>query len=423
LSIEGQVNTWIMRAFEQGASDLHFEPDKGDKVRVRMRVDGKLSTMETVGGCRTVMSRLKVMAELDVNERGVPLDGRINAVEHVPGCPGLDIRLSTLPCMNGEKAVLRLIDNRKASMKLDQLGFSKRMLKEYEPLVNAPTGLLLHVGPTGSGKTTSLYAVVQTLKRGDINIQTVENPVEYIVFGVTQTQTDAEHGLTFPRVLRSLLRQDPDVILVGEIRDPETAEIATEAAMTGHLVLSTLHTNDAVGTVIRLLEMGIAPYCIAYSLRSVISQRFVRKLCSSCKRSVQPPERVIKVTGSRRPIYQAQGCGRCQKTGYRGRVPLFEFLPNNGALKRAIYGNVTPDDLQEVAKKNGLITLWEDGLDKVWAGDTSLEEVLRTVKGVKMALAGTSPSKGGRRPAPPPRGGPRRAPPRRPAASARPRPR
>ncbi|RMG11495.1 MAG: type II/IV secretion system protein [Planctomycetota bacterium] len=403
MSTEGQLNTWISRAFELGASDLHFEPDKGDKMRVRMRVDGQLRLLETVAGFKQFMSRIKLMADLDVNERSVPLDGRVDVLKHVPGCPGLDIRLSTLPCLNGEKAVMRLIDARKLSMKLDQLGFSKKMLRLYEPHIHAPSGLILHVGPTGSGKTTSLYAAIQTIKRGDINIQTVENPVEYQVFGITQTQVDPEHGLTFPRVLRALLRQDPDVILVGEIRDPETAEIATEAAMTGHLVLSTLHTNDAVGTVVRLLEMGIAPYCIAYSLRAVVSQRFARRLCQHCKRSIQPPERVIRVTGSRRPIYQAQGCAKCGREGYKGRQPLFEFLPNSPALKNAVYASATPDNLQAVAKKNGLISLWEDGLEKVWAGHTSLEEVLRCVKGVKAALAGTGPKQGGRRPPPPAR--------------------
>ena len=405
MNVEGQINTWISNAFQAGASDLHFEPEKGDKVRVRMRLDGMLKSIDTVSGNKQILSRLKVMAELDINDKGAALDGRINAAKHIPGCPGLDIRVSTLPCMNGEKVVLRLIDSRRLNMKLEDLGFTKKMLSLYEPQVKSPYGLVLHVGPTGSGKTTSLYAVVQTLKRGDINIQTVENPVEYSVFGITQTQVNLEYGFTFPKVLRALLRQDPDVILIGEIRDSDTAEIAVEASMTGHLVLSTLHTNDSVGTIVRLLDMGIAPFSIAYALRCVISQRFVRRLCPKCRRATQPPERVIRVTGSRRQIYQAKGCASCGRTGYKGRVPLFEFLPNSAGLRKAVYQTITPDGLATVAAKNGLVSMWEDGLDKVWQGETSLEEVIRVAKGVKQKPKGKpKPKPGGRtsgaRPAP-----------------------
>ena len=390
---EELVNRWIVNAFEQGASDIHIEPDKNDKIRVRVRLDGSLKTIETVPDGRRIMSRLKVMAELDLNEKGVPMDGRIDVAKNLQSCAGLSIRLSTLPCTQGEKAVLRLVDNRRLNMTLDQLGFTQKMYAAYGPLVDSPHGLILHVGPTGSGKTTSLYSVLQTLKKKDVNIQTVENPVEYDVFGVTQTQVNHELGLSFPKVLRALLRQDPDVILVGEIRDTETAEIAVEAAMTGHLVLSTLHTNDAVGTVVRLHDMGVAPFCIAYALRCVVSQRFVRMLCEKCKRSVQPPERVVKVTGSNRPIWQAQGCNACQRSGYKGRVPLFEFLPNSAAFRTAIYGSVTPDVLGDVAAKNGLISLWQDGLDKVHQGMTSLEELLRAVKGVREASPVRQPAR------------------------------
>jgi len=387
VSVETKVNYWIQDAYERGASDIHFEPDKNDKMRVRMRVDGMLRTVETSPDSRKILSRLKVMAELDVNEKVIPQDGRINFEKHAGTCAGLDLRMSTLPCMDGEKVVLRLIDNRKLGMQMDELGFSKRMQACYEPLVNSPNGLVLHVGPTGSGKTTSLYAVLQTLKKKEINIQTAEDPVEYNMFGVTQTAVNHELGLTFPKVLRALLRQDPDVILVGEIRDSETADIALEAAMTGHLVLSTLHTNDAVGTVVRLLDMGIAPFCIAYSLRCVVSQRFVRRLCEKCRRATQPPPRVAQVTGSNKPIHQAVGCGSCGKSGYRGRIPLFEFMPNSGQLKKAVYGSVTPDGLAQVAAQSGLISLWDDGLEKVWRGQTSLEEVLRVVKGVRSSKA------------------------------------
>jgi type IV pilus assembly protein PilB len=381
VSVDQQVGQWIRTAFERGASDIHFEPDRGDKLRVRFRVDGIIKTVETSDCGPKIVARLKIMADLDVNEKFIPMDGRIKADRWIKGLSNLDLRMSTLPCMGGEKIVLRLIDNRKLTMSLDDLGFTPKMLSRYKPLVTSPNGLILHVGPTGSGKTTSLYAIVQTLKKGNINIQTAEDPVEYDVFGITQTKVDHEAGLTFPRVLRALLRQDPDLILVGEIRDSETAQIAVEAAMTGHLVLSTLHTNDAVGTVVRLLEMGVPPFCISYALKCIVSQRFVRRLCSSCRRSTAPDAATAKIMGSQRPIYKAKGCSACGKQGFQGRVPLFEFLPSSPALRRAVYGNVTPDGLAATARKNGLVSLWEDGLDKVWLGMTALSEVIRVVKG------------------------------------------
>ena len=415
MNVEQVLNQWIQTAHERGASDIHFEPEKGDKLRVRLRVDGLLSHLETSGSGRQVLARIKVMAGLDVNERGLPQDGRIAFGDH-GGASYLDMRLSTTPCLGGEKAVLRLIDNRKIGMTLEDLGFSPRMLAAYKPLITSPHGLLLHVGPTGSGKTTSLYAILKTLHRTEVNIQTVEDPVEYDVAGITQTQVDADQGLDFPRILRALLRQDPNIIMVGEIRDAETAEIATEAAMTGHLVLSTLHTNDAVGTVVRLLDMGIAPYCIAYALKAVVSQRFLRKLCTKCRRSVEPSEQVRQLTRSDRPTWEAEGCAACFRSGYKGRVPVFEFLPMSPALRHAVYTGASPDQLQAVAAKHGLTSLWQDGLEKVLAGVTSMEEVLRVVKGVrdpKKALRVARPRVAARpgRPAAPPR------PPTRPRAS------
>ena len=382
MSVEEKVNQWISDAYERGASDVHFEPDRDDKVRVRFRVDGKLRQIETATGARAVFSRLKIMADLDVNEKNLPLDGRIRADRWIKNLGTLDLRMSTLPCMGGEKIVLRLIDRKKLGMTLDELGFSTKMLTRYKPLVERPHGLILHVGPTGSGKTTSLYSVVQTLKKsGDLNIQTAEDPVEYDVFGIVQTAVNHEAGLDYARVLRALLRQDPDVILIGEIRDSETTNIAVEAAMTGHLVLSTLHTNDAVGTVVRLLDMGVPPFCISYALSCVVSQRFVRKLCQKCRRSVAPDAATQRILGSNRPIYEAQGCADCRREGYKGRIPLFEFLPSTPALRRAVYGNVTPDSLAATAQGNGLVSLFEDGRDKIWLGQTSLKEVMSVTKG------------------------------------------
>lgn len=391
------VNQWIESAYERGASDIHFEPlDKDDRLRVRMRVDGDLRGVETVGEGRKVIARLKVMAGLDVNERSVPQDGRIKFSSSGGGRAQLDLRLSTTPCIGGEKAVLRLIDSSRLGLTLEDLGYTKRMLDLYRPHTQAPYGLLLHVGPTGSGKTTSLYAVLTSLNRTEVNIQTVEDPVEYDVVGITQTQVNHELGLTFPRVLRALLRQDPNVILVGEIRDAETAEIALEASMTGHLVLSTLHANEAVGAVIRLLDMGMTPYSIAYALRCVVAQRFARKLCD-CKQKIAPPEPIVRLMGGQaRPIYKAEGCKSCQRTGFSGRIPLYEFMPMTEALKKAVYSQTTPDALQAVATRAGMISMFEDGLEKVWSGLTTIEEVLRLTKGVRTA----APSAAHRRPAP-----------------------
>ena len=383
MDVERMVNEWIREAWQRGASDLHFEPTRGDSLRVRRRVDGMLQQVQTVDGARRIFSRLKLMAHLDVNEKNACLDGRISYSEF-GGTSDLDLRLNTTPCMGGEKIVLRLIDNRRLNTSLEDLGFTPQMLASYRELTSSPHGLVLHVGPTGSGKTTSLYALMKTLNKSEANVQTVEDPVEYDLQGVTQTQVNTELGLTFPKVLRSLLRQDPDVIMVGEIRDEETAEIATEAAMTGHLVLSTLHTNDAVGTVVRLLDMGIAPFCIAYALRVVVSQRFVRRLCTKCRRKTAPTAQTLKLMG-KRPVYHAasQGCTSCHRTGYKGRVPLFELLPMTAALKKSVYEQLTPDELNAVARRNGLISLMKDGLDKVATGTTSLEEVLRVAKGVR----------------------------------------
>jgi type II secretory ATPase GspE/PulE/Tfp pilus assembly ATPase PilB-like protein len=393
LSVELMVNQWIESAHSRGASDIHFEPlDKNeDRLRVRMRVDGELRGIETVNDGRKVIARLKVMAGLDVNERGVPLDGRIAFASSGGGRGALDLRLSTAPCMGGEKVVLRLIDNAKLGLTLEGLGYTKRMLELYKPYVQAPYGLVLHVGPTGSGKTTSLYAVLTTINRTEINIQTVEDPVEYDVVGITQTQVNHELGLTFPKVLRALLRQDPNVILVGEIRDSETAEIALEASMTGHLVLSTLHANEAVGALIRLLDMGMTPYSIAYALRCVVAQRFARKLCGECKQKVQPPEGVVRLMGANRPIFKGEGCKTCHRTGFDGRIPLYEFMPMSEPLKKAVYTDTTPDALQSVAARSGMITMFEDGLEKVWSGQTTIEEVLRLTKGLKTSPQAARP--------------------------------
>jgi len=390
VSVELMVNQWIQQAAERRASDIHLEPTEDDRLRVRMRVDGDLRAVETVADGRKVMARLKVMAGLDVNERGMPLDGRVRVQTSSRG--PIDLRMSTTPCLGGEKAVLRLIDNSRLGKTLEELGYTKRMLAAYKPIVELPYGLLLHVGPTGSGKTTSLYAVLTTVNKPEKNIQTVEDPVEYDIPGVTQTQVNHDQGLTFPKVLRALLRQDPNVILIGEIRDDATAEIALEASMTGHLVLSTLHANEAVGAVVRLLDMGMTPYSIAYSLRSVIAQRFVKKLCTSCRKQVPQTDEMVRLTGSDRPVFEAEGCKDCNRSGFDGRQPLYEFLPMTAGMKKAIYQDTTPDHLQAVALKSGMISMFADGMEKAFAGVTTVEEVLRATKGVKASAGPAAPA-------------------------------
>lgn len=424
MSVEQLVNNWIIKAYERGASDIHVEPSGKDRARVRMRVDGNLRDLETVDEARKVMARIKLMAQLDVNEKDKPLDGRINFGDHSGAVSHLDLRINSTPCLGGEKIVLRLIDKNKLKLNLETLGFTSTMLKKYKPMVEGHNGLILHVGPTGSGKTTSLYAIVKTIHKPEISIQTVEDPIEYDVNGITQTNVDYEQGLTFPLVLRALLRQDPDVIMIGEIRDAETAEIATEAAMTGHLVLSTLHTNDSVGTVTRLLDMGLAPYSIAYALRCVVSQRFASRLCVKCRRSSQPSEPIRRILGDSRPYYTAPGCAACSRSGVKGRIPIFEFLPMTSALRKAVYGGSNPDVLQQVARQNGLIPLWQDAVDKIHQGMISVEEALRVVKGVRdpqgaIKAAGRKLTQGAHRPGPARRVAPRR--PARPAARPRPR--
>jgi type II secretory ATPase GspE/PulE/Tfp pilus assembly ATPase PilB-like protein len=396
VSIELQVQGWIQSAVERGASDIHIEPEAEDRIRVRMRVDGQCHLHATITDAKRVLACVKVMATLDPNEHSKPLDGRISW----EGQNGrkVDLRLSTLPCLGGEKIVLRLIDNRRLDKGLPDLGFTKRMLALYEPLLGSPNGLFLHVGPTGSGKTTSLYAALRAMNKPELNVQTVEDPVEYHIGGITQTQVNYELGLDFPKVLRSLLRQDPNVILVGEIRDDETAEIAVEAAMTGHVVLSTLHTNDAVGSVARLLDMGIASYGIAYALRCVVSQRFAQRLCERCRRRLEPTDKLAALLGPGRACFEAsEGCREC-RGGFDGRIPLFEIMPGSAALRKAIHQNRAPDELQAIAMQNGMITMFQDGIEKVGAGLTTIEELFRLTKGLK---ATTTPAGAPARPAAP----------------------
>ena len=373
------VNYCIYHAVKDGASDIHVEP--GDQsLRIRYRIDGrlveKLRPPFQMGAA--VASRIKIMAGLDISERRLPQDGGIHVMmDKRP----VDLRVSTMPGKHGEKVVVRVIDNDKASVNLEKLGFGYETLKQWRKLIGLPNGILLVTGPTGSGKSTTLYAVLQELNSDDTNICTVEDPVEYALNGVNQFQINEKAGFTFPTALRSLLRQDPDILMVGEIRDGETARLATQAALTGHLVLSTLHTNDAPGAVTRLYNLGIEPYLVGASLSGVLAQRLVRKLCQGCKEAYEPSpneKRQLERFGEGIDVlYKPKGCARCRNLGYAGRIGIYELLVPDDNLVERISQGAALNEIRELSRTAGLKTLRQDGVDKVKSGITTLEEVYR----------------------------------------------
>lgn len=373
------VNYLIYTAVKEGASDIHIEPDDG-LLRVRNRIDGVLHERMTppVKMQAAIVSRIKIMASLDIAERRLPQDGGIHVL--MEGRP-VDLRVSTMPNQHGEKVVIRVIDNARALVSLEYLGFSVEMLKEFRQQVHQPHGLVLVTGPTGSGKSTTLYAVLTELNSPDINICTVEDPIEYNLRRVNQFQVNEKIGLSFPVVLRSLLRQDPDVIMLGEIRDDDTARTAVQAALTGHMVLSTLHTNDAVSAVTRLHHIGVEPYLIGASLVAVLAQRLVRKVCSHCKTEYEPPANVIHALERAglptTHLVRGLGCQKCHKSGYHGRIGIYELFVPDDSIRDAICGHVSLQQLRELAVKGGMRTLKSDGLAKVRAGITTVEEVFR----------------------------------------------
>ncbi|RME03412.1 MAG: type II/IV secretion system protein [Planctomycetota bacterium] len=386
-NITDLVNDIIIKGIRAGCSDIHIEAQR-DYTIVRHRVDGILKQQRRlpVENHSQLVSRIKIMANLNINEHRNPQDGRIPFYQFDPSYGFLDLRVSTVPMMYGEKICLRLIDNRKAKIALDKLGFTEDILKKYKKYITKPHGLILHVGPTGSGKTTSLYAALNEINRPTVNIHTIEDPVEYLIPGLNQAQVNPEVGYTFPKVLRAFLRQDPDVIMVGEIRDLETASLAVEASLTGHLIFSTLHTNNAVGAVTRFFEMGISPFFIASAVLCVVSQRLIRRLCEDCKEPYRPSEKVsraIGLTDPRQKVYRPKGCPKCNKTGYRGRTLVIELLEvDQDEFKQCIYRNGTPEEMTNIAIRNGMKTLFDDGMQKAKLGWTSIEEVLRVVRGV-----------------------------------------
>jgi type IV pilus assembly protein PilB len=326
-----------------------------------------------------VASRIKIMAGLDISERRLPQDGGIHVMmDKRP----IDLRISTMPGKHGEKVVIRVIDNDKASVNLEKLGFGYETLKQWRKLINLPNGIVLVTGPTGSGKSTTLYASLQELNQDDVNICTVEDPVEYNLSGVNQFQVNEKAGFTFASALRSLLRQDPDILMIGEVRDGETARLATQAALTGHLVLSTLHTNDAPSSITRLYNLGIEPYLVGATVCGALAQRLVRKLCQSCKEAYEPSpneaRQMEKLTnGAVEKLFRPKGCQRCRNLGFSGRIGIYElFVPDDKAFE-LISGGATLNGLRSLATTIGMVNLKSDGMEKVKAGITTLEEVYR----------------------------------------------
>lgn len=378
------VNEIMIQAVNAKASDIHFEPYETE-IKVRFRIDGVLQeTLSLPLSVRnSFVSRLKIMANLDIAERRIPQDGRIRL--NIQGKP-VDFRLSILPVLDGEKAVLRILDSSALNLNLSKIGFDDAQLKVFREAVHSPWGMVLVTGPTGSGKSTTLYSALQEVSTRAENISTVEDPVEMKIPGINQVAVNEAAGMTFAAALRSFLRQDPDVIMVGEIRDFETAEIAVKAALTGHLVLSTLHTNDAPSTVNRLLNMGIEPFLLSSSVVLICAQRLVRRVCPHCAEPVIPNKELLRISGFTEEMLigatfkQGRGCSKCNNTGYKGRLGLFELLPISEKIKEGIMQGFSSLELGQIAQREGMITLRQAGLLKVRDGLTTIEEVVRVTR-------------------------------------------
>jgi type IV pilus assembly protein PilB len=378
------VNLLITQAVADRASDIHIEPMERD-IRIRYRIDGVLhEVMRSPKNIQNgLVSRLKVMADINIAERRVPQDGRVGLVV---GGKAVDLRLATLPTVYGEKVVIRILDKTSALLRLGELGFLDEAFERYEDSFRKPYGTVLVTGPTGSGKSTTLYATLNLINSIERNIITVEDPVEYRLAGISQIQVNPKAGLTFSNALRSILRADPDVLLIGEVRDRETALIAIEAALTGHLVLSTLHTNDAASAITRLIEMGVEAYLVASALDCVVAQRLARKLCSRCKEAFKPTEPELlaagfadEEVGEIEALYRPVGCPNCGKTGFHGRVGLYEVMPVTEEIEQMAAERRSSEEIRRLAVEQGMMRLRDDGLTKVRMGMTSLEEIFRVV--------------------------------------------
>ena len=373
------VDNIIENAVRSKASDIHIEPFR-DKFSVRYRIDGYLhkqfeSSKEPLGA---MITRVKIMASMDIAEKRIPQDGRI--FTKVDG-EEVDLRVSILPTVNGEKIVMRILDKEAFMLDKETLGIVGNNADLIDKIISKPYGIVLVTGPTGSGKTTTLYSILKELNSEDRNIITVEDPVEYTIDNINQVSVNSKSGLTFASGLRAILRQDPDIIMIGEIRDSETAEIATRAAITGHLVLSTIHTNDAASSVVRLKDMGIEPYLVASSLMGVISQRLIRKLCPHCKEKYKANDYEKEILGLHKEsdvfLYKRIGCTRCSGSGYKGRVGVYEVMEVNNSIRSLIYSDGSVEEIRKVAVENGLITLYKSAVNVVLSGESTIEELMR----------------------------------------------
>jgi type IV pilus assembly protein PilB len=375
------LNLVLLKAIQDKASDIHFEPFENE-FKMRYRIDGVLYEMVPPPKhiALALSSRIKVMANLDIAERRLPQDGRIPLM--VGGSP-VDLRVSILPTMFGESVVLRILDRKQVDLRLDMLGLTERDIGIVRQLINKPNGILIVTGPTGSGKTTTLYSALKELNTIDSKIITTENPVEYDIDGLIQVQIRPEIGLTFAKCLRSILRQDPDIVMVGEIRDLETAEISIQASLTGHLVFTTLHTNDAPSTIARLLDLGVETFLVTATLEGIIAQRLVRRICTNCKTEYQPTEEQLMELGltaadtAGKKFYYGRGCDMCNNTGYRGRTGLFEIMTFDDEVRDLIMNHASTAVLREAARRKGMRTLRENGLELIYSGITTLDEVAR----------------------------------------------
>jgi type IV pilus assembly protein PilB len=383
------VNVILHESVQRGASDIHIEPYEKD-FRVRFRIDGILyEVMRPPMKMKdAIISRIKILSKLDISEKRLPQDGRIMLkFRSHTGVKELDLRVSVLPVLFGEKIVMRLLDKGNLMLDMTKLGFEQHSLDIVTDCIHKPYGMVLVTGPTGSGKTNTLYSALGQLNNAETNIMTAEDPVEFNIEGINQVQTKEKIGLSFASALRSFLRQDPNIVMVGEIRDFETAEIAIKAALTGHLVFSTLHTNDAPSSIIRLMNMGVEPFLVSTSVLAIVAQRLVRRICKECKEQVDTPEKALIDIGftpeevSSVTIYRGAGCKKCNETGYKGRVGLFEVLKVTQSMRNAILSGSNTEELKALAIKEGMITLRRSGLEKIKLGITTVEEVLRETIG------------------------------------------
>lgn len=376
------VHRWISEAIYLEASDLHFE-NYENEGRLRFRIDGSLHEHATISTNKypAVISRLKIMSNLDIGEKRRPQDGRIQVAN---SSKSVDIRVSIMPMEFGEKLVLRLLDKTALKLDVEQLGFSQEQITIFKRCIQFPYGMILVTGPTGSGKTTTLYSALHALNTSDVNIMTVEDPIEYNLDGINQSQVKADIGFGFAQALRSFLRQDPNIIMLGEIRDQETADTAIRSALTGHLVFSTLHTNDSPSTIARLFDMNIEPFLIASSLRLIMAQRLLRKICPNCKKEVEKNDDILiemKRLGlnSSDSIYEGEGCHQCYNTGYRGRTAIVELMPIDEELSSAITRKKSVDEIRKIAIENGMQSLKNAALDKIRNAESSIHEVAREI--------------------------------------------